>query len=664
MLHLDWLSLALVYPLLMAILPASSAPPLTATILARCINDTLLSGRVRGYFKQQFKPGYINYRNLAKVIAQHPSALLHHYLDFKRYTSRDHDPYILPPDKYLSCIFAFSIQSTPRFWNRQELGLRKKRIMSIVFHPKELVVALVFVDSGLASFGVYDISGPGASSTGQLIYFYPGAIEGRTLTDCKCDYLAKFNQLSWSPNGDLLACIEDSDIEIGNTAAVTFFVYFHKPKPSMRRIGQNGRRFYCGPVNTRGFHRLNNMTLWASDNAFMAINFDSVFSEAPEISIKPMRISMSENRESAEVKICKRIAIRPFGERAGIFAYNTKKIKKRTTCDNMGDSRDITYREYPIPTGLWLVDDVIIISEDCPNLQHEPHSIIQRYPLFERNNFGNRSYAFDNERVHDAAVHLDHPKQLLVLLSRNYSSNPPWMQSGANKDWNNEMYEPVSPTCEPLQNLPPDVHCLWGCPSNPRKRSANVVEMVYLGTIDNEREGTFKQISMGSISIYENVGYSHQFQLQILAQTSRYVMIRECCNKNAPKSNADSLSSTSSSSRNSYPLGRIFLFSKIANQCVEISDPYYLPHPANDLLLYFNLKSEDPLDSQAIVVLRSFYPVAYQENRQKHKNMMDLNYSLAISNFNSKQACRKCERRNYAYGNEYNMPVKSCLYYE
>jgi len=97
---------------------------------------------------------------------------------------------------------------------------------------------------------------------------------------------------------------------------------------------------------------------------------------------------------------------------------------------------------------------------------------------------------------------------------------------------------------------------------------------------------------------------------------------------------------------------------------VEISDPYYLPHPANDLLLYFNLKSEDPLDSQAIVVLRSFYPVAYQENRQKHKNMMDLNYSLAISNFNKRQACRKCERRNYAYGNEYNMPVKSYLYYE
>jgi len=506
MLHLDWLSLAVVYPLLVAILPLSSAPPLTATILARCINDTLSSGRVRGCFKQQFKPGYINYRNLAKVIANHPSALLHHYFDFKRYTSRDHDPYILPPDNYLSTIYAFSIQATPRFWNRDNRHQRKKRIMSVVFHPKEFVVALVFVDSSYSSFGVYDISGPGANSSGQLIYFYPGSVEGRSTSECKCSLSARFTQVSWSPNGDFLACMEDTDVEVANTATAAFFAYFHRPKRSMRRIAQNGRQYYCGPINTRGFHRLNNLNLWAGDNTFMAVDFESVFSDTAEISVRPIRIVMSEDRESAEIRFCTRIAIKPFGNRTEIFVYNLKRIKKRMTCDNMGDSKEISYKEYPIPMGVWLVDDVLMVAEDCPSLHHEPHSIIQRYPLFKRNHFGPRSYAFANERVHDAAVHSGQPKQLLVLLSRNYTSNPPWMKSGPNKDWNNEMYEPVSPTCEPLQNLPPDVHCLWGCPSNPRKRSANVVEMVYLGTIDNEREGTFKQISMGSISIYENVG--------------------------------------------------------------------------------------------------------------------------------------------------------------
>jgi len=662
----DWMAVCIAYPLLVALLP-SSAPRLTQSTLKKSILNQFTTAKTSKVPNVHFKEiDTISMTLLIEAIEKSPNLLYLHTLDLLRFCSRKHDRHKIPLDTYYSSFNTISLHLTPRYWNRNVVNMRKRHIAKIAFHPCRPVVALVFNDSYQPSFGIYAYAGKERAEIGQCLYYYQGLLARNYPNFCRCTYTGidnnqRYMHISWSPNGTKLACVENYHSSDGS---VVFFSFDYKSSYKFRRLSNLcwERTPDIGPFRARGWHRLHNLNLWFDDSTFLTpyIKYED------KIVVTPITITIVDGKFNVS-RICERRTETNlcFPERCRFFVYKDKANDHVKYCDSMGE---ITHgRDDYLATGFWLVkgsDKIAYLfsSEDCPDKNHYPHSIMQRYPVNCYGQFssehrkGNSFITFANERIHDAAVLLEDSTKLLVLLSRSGSSNPPWMSSKSEPTWDHNYHEPICPSYELPGDMFVNETCHWGTSRQPAGGSSSqktsiLIEnrtFVYLGIIDAVT-GIFKQLAVGKIEILnKSVHPKHQLQLQILSQTERYVIIRECC-----------FNGGQDSGTNSAP--RLFLFSKSLGQCLEIKDPNYFPHPKQNLMLWLNLGSFDPQDSQTVAVARPFAPHSSTGSSLAIERDREDAFGRRHYSNSQRQPCYMCEMKNYTEASEHCQPM-NCLY--
>lgn len=578
--YLGWRHLGIVYPMFCLLAPSKTSRLLLAKTIRPCLQRS-------GNLTENFRFEFLNETSLCNAIANSPNILLKHFYDIFRirkipvqirpfidsyYTAFDTiEPHVNPSNK---CV--------------------RRNVASIVFHPSEPIVAIVFIEQNVASFGVYAYAGTARAKKGFLLYHHKGqAAENRL----------HFMQISWSPSGSKLCCLEavpSTNITRVNHVVANFFV-LNTQTFEIRRID---RSRYVSPDATLelaifGRHKLHNLTLWASDDDFY---FPEIWYNRVGFSLRHINIAhniVTDNvvitRQPTGIWSSQSLYSESSNNRPNLFCF-LKDYNTNESYRYCNDSFIPSHANFDIPYGFWLVNNgkVLFTCEDCPNPQHIPHSILRRQAvLAPADTFSPLSgITFKHHRVNDGAIYSTDPSHLLLLLSCDRQLYTPWCSTdkGCVAEWQGSRYEPLQADNYCLGTYSSD-DCKWGA-----LHSGDIYDGVrdidvYLGIIKGEsNEDKFHQLAMGSIQIKGRT--SHQYQLQIFGQTDDYVLIKECCNHNP----SIALQSTTP---------RVFLFSKLLNQCVELIVSQYYPHPKQDIFLYFNFRSHNPQDSNSIIVLNS-----------------------------------------------------------
>ena len=626
--YLGWRHLGIVYPMFCVLAP-NRIPRLTSSLLRRCLRSAERGNR--------YKLKYINETSLLQAISKSPTILLRHFYEiFRTYKSSARlKPFL---DTYYS---VFDVIATRAMPNAKHYV---RTVASIVFHPTEPIVVLVFNESSGASFSVYAYAGSARAKKGLLLYHHRGGM--RTCNDpCSCSGLVHFMQVSWSPGGTKLCCLEAcifADATLSNSVLANFFV-LNPTTFDMRRIDNDPNQPDIEiELVAFGRHRIHNITLWASDDDFY---YPDVWLNRAGFSMR--RLNIAHNTETNNVTLtCFKTGIGWSPERPNLFTYPAHSSLQRCNqyCNVFGAL--IPHEtEFAIPYGFWLINNgkVLFTCDDCPNSQHIPHSILRRQAiLLPENTFPPDSgIVFKTHRIQDGAPLSTDPSYLLLLLSCDSQCYTPWCSTAPDciAEWEGSRYEPLTPDSYSLGSNRISKECRWGTIHSGDVCDGEREISVFLGIIKGESaDDQFKQIAMGTISIRGNT--KHQYQLQIFGQSDNYVLIKECCD-HRPK--------------NPKAAPRIFLFSKLLNECLEITvDKAYYPHPKNDIFLYFNFQSQDPKDYQSITVFKS---VISSDDKQceKLENERFLAFGTSCQ---CHSPCPNCSFHNSNRDCDFNMPIK------
>lgn len=628
--YLGWRHLGIVYPMFCVLAP-DRIPRLTSSLLRRCLRSAERGSR--------YQLKYINETSLRQAISKSPTILLRHFYEiFRTYKeSARLQPFL---DTYYSVFDVISPRAMP---NAKKYV---RTVSSIVFHPTEPIVVLVFNESTGSSFSVYAYAGSARAKKGLLLYHHRGGM--KSCTDlCSCCDLIHFMQVSWSPGGSKLCCLEAcifTCATLENTIFANFFV-LNPTTFDMRRIDNDPNQpDVTIELVPFGRHRIHNITLWATDDDFY---YPEVWLNRDGFSMRHLKIAYSTATNNVTLtRLNTGIIWGP--ERPNLFTYPAHSIGSGVYqyCNVFG-SLIPHETDFAIPYGFWLINKgkVLFTCEDCPNSQHIPHSILRRQAvLLPDNTFPPDSgIVFKNHRIQDAAPLSTDPSYLLLLLSCDSQCYTPWCTTARDcmADWEGSRYEPLTPDSYSLGSNRISNDCRWGTVHSGEVCDGEREIKVFLGIIRGESaDDRFRQIAIASLSI--RGGAKHQYQLQIFGQSDNYVLIKECCDHRPQTSN------------NLGP--RIFLFSKLLNECIELTvDKAYYPHPKNDIFLYFNFQSRDPRDYQSIVVFKS---VIASDDQQFEK--LEYDRFLAFGTLCQCQCspCPNCSFYNSNRDSDFNMPIK------
>ena len=644
--YLGWRHLGIVYPMFIALAPCH-VPRLTSLVLRRCFNDTL------NRFST-FRPEFLNEERIRLAVSESPRILLLHFYDIFRIYKKP-TRFVRTIDNYYSLF-----DTTGARTHLYNTGRATRKVTQIVFHPTLPIVALAFLDTSGASFGVYAYAGLARAKKAFVIYHHRGGM-GSCRHPCRCHSSHHFLQISWSLGGSKLCCLETTlhaRATFINTVVAKFFV-LNPDTFDMRRVKANINEDVTLELSTFGWHKLYNITLWASDDDFYYPEF---WENRQGFVIRRVNITYDPTTNNVTLTYFPTgIATSFDGRRPNLFAYPPNILDRNTPryCNPLGvclrDS-DAEHAAFAIPYGFWLINNgkVLFTCDDCPNRLHIPHSILRRQAvLLPADTFHPTSgIVFKHHRINDAAPLSTDPAYLLLLLTCDAMHHQPFCSTSADciNDWKGSRYEPLQPSTYNLNALKPSnaLPCPWGSNRPPCDDIINIdrVIYVYLGIIKGESESDqFEQIAMATIDARNDTG--HQYQLQIFAQTKNYVLIRECCNHSRSRNIQRACTD--------HGPARIFLFSKLLNQCLELAVNEYYPHPKKDLHLYFNFRSHETVHSHSIVVLKSGIEA---EDPSEYETLEKERFEAFETPSHTCRPCPSCTFHNYVHDCEFNTPLR------
>ena len=526
--QLDWMNLAIFYPLLFRYLRLTSSPAPTSMYLLseRIVQSCLAKSHcftISPYLQD------INCRNLALAANSNPDILYLMTVEAISLLSKAED--------CSACIYTSQFTVYPMMHTFQQNPF----VEQVEFNPiYDNILTVVYDDLRTKhhSVTVYKLNRGCAIAETLLLY------RGRDDCDaskCECtsgNYAQSFLAASWSPSGAVLAVYESKDrFSVLCSAHITLFTLLRNDSgtDTMRRIDCSLPTL--GRLNLIQRSQSFLMQLWQSESTLLISNSD----ESEELTC--VEISTKSNFTKLIMRPAQRLPI------------------MQPVCDPRGvlQGRSCVYSEinsksFPVhhmtPYGYWIINGRDLITcEQCVIRDHRSHSSLMTKRLGDTiaSPGAIDTVIFPKHRVHDAAARSDMPDRLLVLIG----------PSGAGDSLfdgkTSVMYAKISNRYK------------YSCPapqpwlSKRGKNTFYALVSVHSSTLECE------VICQSSIPLASGIdNYNHLTTLTIMGQSSTHLVARECCKvEDYP----------------SCPSARFYTFPKFGGEIREMTNNVYIPSP-------------------------------------------------------------------------------------
>lgn len=565
--QLDWMHLAIFYPLLLRYLRLSQCQSpssmylLTESIVASCATRSA---------HLQIYPALegLNYRKLARAANKDPNIL--YLLTLEAVTSKS------KKSDCSTCLYTPVFTVYPALYT----SLQNSCIEQVVFNPKDdSVFAVVYDDrrTKIHSLNVYKLT-EGKSIAEQLLVYRER--EDFDVAQCDCrknDLINSFLAASWSPNGAVLAVYETKDrFCVSHSARISLFTLQRNEFGAdvMQRIDCDLPAF--GRINLLQRCQSFRLHMWQSQSTLLISTSDE--SE----SLTSVEISTTSN--------CAKLTMRSAQRRTQVDPI----------CDFFGviNGRSCIYSElnsraFPVnhltPYGYWLVNDSDLITcEQCVVPNHLSHSTMMLKRLGDnREPLAIDTLVFPKHRVHDATVRSDMPNQLLVVIGPSGAA-PSLFHSESSVIYSNTSNTYVYKCAAPQPWL------------QKHKKIPTFVALVSIHSPTLKCE-IICQSSLEMAPSSSN--HNHPSTLTIMGESTSHIIARECCKSE------------------DYPIlppPRFYLFSLFGGDITILSNDIYIPSPYSEYRIRLNVEKDEKPAKWLSVVLPAYTISACEGERCQH----------------------------------------------
>lgn len=540
--QLDWMQLAIFYPLLFRYLRLSQCPTpssmylLTESIIVSCVAR---SGHLQIYPALEG----LNYRKVAIAANKDPNILYNLTIQAVTSNSKSTD--------CSSCLYMPMFTVYPAL----HTTLQNSCVEQVAFNPQhDSVFAVVYDDrrTKIHSLNVYKVT-KGKSIAELLLVYRERDDFDVTKCDCrKTDRSSSFLAASWSPNGAVLAVYETKDrFCVSCSAHISLFTLQRNEFGSdvMQRI--DCELPSLGRINLFQRSQSFRLHMWQSPSTLLISNSDE--SEL----LTSVEISTNSN--------CAKLTMRSA----------QKRLQVQPICDFFGvlNGRSCLYpelnsRAFPVnhltPYGYWIINDSDLITcEQCVVPNHLSHSSMMLKRLGDNSEpLAIDTVVFPKHRVHDATVRSDMPNQVLAVIGPS-SAAPSLFHSESSVMYSNTSSTYVYKCAAPQPWL---------------EKYNNRTAFVALVSIHSP---TLKckvicQTSFQKIQITSNsTNCNHLSTLTIMGESSTHLIARECCKvEDHPI----------------LPPPRFYLFPLFGGDITVISNDIYIPSPYSEYRIRLNIE--------------------------------------------------------------------------
>ena len=495
--QLDWMHLAIFYPLLFRYLRLTASPApasmylLSERIVKGCVTKSARCGAIGPYLQS------INCRNVALAANSSPDILYLMTVEAISLLSKASD--------CSACFYMPQFTVYPMMHTHQQASF----VEQIEFNPvHDSILTVVYDDlrTKRRSLTVYRLTEGRAIADTLLLY------RGRDDFDaskCQCTggrTGSPFLASSWSPNGAVLAVYENHNrFSVLCSAHITLFKLLRNESgaDTMRRIDCNLPTL--GRLNLIQRSQSFLIQLWQSESTLLISNSD----ESEQLT------SVEINTKSKFAKVIMRPAqkipsIQPVCDPLGVL--------QGRSCVFSDLNAKFFPSQHMTPYGYWLINGRDLITcEQCVVRNHLSHSSLMTTRLGDSiaNPEAIDTVIFPQHRVHDATVRSDMPDRLLVLIGPSGAS-PSLFDAKTSvmyaKRANTYTYS--CPAAQPWQEKrgKPIFYALVSVHS-----STLECDVICQSSIDPAPLPPY------------NKNYNHLTTLTIMGQSSTHLVARECC---------------------------------------------------------------------------------------------------------------------------------------